>query len=62
MEGVRFGIYIGLFYFLVVSYGTYAMFPIPYKVALSTFLVGFAQSIILGIVAALTYKPKPAGS
>ncbi len=57
-EGVRFGIYIGLFYFLVVSYGNYIVFPIPYKATLYPFLCGFAQSIILGVVAALLYKPK----
>jgi hypothetical protein len=58
MEGVRFGIYIGLFYFLVVNYGNYVIFPLPYKATLYPFLCGFAQAIILGIVAALVYKPK----
>lgn len=58
MEGVRFGIYIGLFYNMVVSYQNYVFYPIPYKVVLPSFLLGMVQVIILGIIAALIYKPK----
>lgn len=57
-EGVRFGVYIGLFYHLVVSYGNYIIFPLPYKATVYPFLCGFAQALILGIVAALAYKPR----
>jgi len=60
LEGVRYGIYIGLFYSMVTSYTTYALFPMPYKFALTLFLTGLIQCIILGIVAALVYKPKSA--
>ncbi len=58
MEGVRFGIYIGLFFSMVVSYSSYVVYPIPYKVALQMFIWGLIQAVVLGIVAALVYKPK----
>ncbi|MCR4416444.1 MAG: hypothetical protein NUV92_01675 [Ignavibacteria bacterium] len=58
MEGIRFGIYIGLFFSMVVSYQSYVFYPLPYKVVLQMFLWGFVQSILCGIVAALVYKPK----
>lgn len=58
MEGVRFGIYIGLFFNMVVTYQQYVFYPIPYKMVLPSFLLGLVQVIILGIIAALLYKPK----
>lgn len=58
MEGVRFGIYIGLFFSMVVSYQAYAFYPLPYKVVLPMFLWGLVQCVLCGVVAALAYKPK----
>jgi hypothetical protein len=58
MEGVRFGIYMGLFVSLVYAYGAYAVYPIPYSLALQWFMYGFIQMIILGLIAAVIYKPK----
>ncbi len=60
MEGVRFGIYMGLFVSLVVAYQNYAVLPIPYSLAIKWFIYGFIQSVILGITAALVYKPAAA--
>ncbi len=60
MEGVRFGVYMGLFYSLVIAYQNYAVLPIPYSLALQWFAYGFIQLIILGITAALIYKPTAA--
>ena len=57
MEGVRFGIYMGIFAALVISYQNYVVLPIPYSLAFQWFAYGFIQSIILGIVAALIYSP-----
>jgi hypothetical protein len=57
MEGVRFGIYIGLFYMLVFAYQAYAVHPIPYSLALQWFIYGLIQCVLVGIVAALVYKP-----
>ena len=57
MEGLRFGLVIGLFLSVPAAYGTYMIIPIPYYLALEWFLYGTAQWIILGAVAAAVYKP-----
>ncbi|MCW9064695.1 MAG: hypothetical protein OQJ78_00230, partial [Ignavibacteriaceae bacterium] len=62
MEGVKFGIYVGLFYSFVWAYQSYWMYPMPYSLALQWFIFGLIQCIILGILAAMIYKPKPAES
>lgn len=58
MEGVRFGAVIGLFVGVVSSYDWYVILPIPYSLALKWFISGMVISIILGVVASLTYKPE----
>jgi hypothetical protein len=60
MEGIRFGLYIGLFWGLVSAYSNYVVIPIPYFLALQWFLSTLIVSIILGVAAALVYKPAPA--
>lgn len=60
MEGLRFGIYIGIFYMLVVSFQYYAMFPLEFGLVFQMFIYAFIQVLILGIVTALIYKPKVA--
>jgi hypothetical protein len=60
MEGLRYGLYIGLMVSLPMAYITYAVQPIPYSLALQWFIYGTLQNIIIGIVAALLYKPKAA--
>ena len=57
MEGVRFGLLMGLVFSIPAAYGTYLIIPIPYYLALEWFLYGMAQTLILGIVAAAIYKP-----
>jgi len=57
MEGLRFGLVIGLFVSIPMAYGTYMIIPIPYYLALEWFLYGTAQVILLGAVAAAFYKP-----
>ena len=56
MEGFRFGLIIGLFTSLPMGYGTYAVMPIPYELAFKWFLYGTAETIVLGIIAALIYR------
>ena len=56
-EGVRFGFLIGLFTSIPMAYGSYATLPIPYSLALRWFLYGTLATMILGIVAAVVYKP-----
>lgn len=58
MEGIRFGLYVGLMVSVPMAYITYATQPIPYSLALQWFIYGTLSNIIIGIVAALVYKPK----
>jgi len=62
MEGVRYGAYMGIFVSLVFSYQNYVVLPIPYSLALQWFIYGFVISVILGVIAALIYKPAVAES
>ena len=62
MEGVRYGAYMGIFVSLVFSYQNYVVLPIPYSLALQWFIYGFVISVILGVIAALIYKPAAAKS
>lgn len=57
MEGLRFGFYIGLFWSLVSSYQSYTFYLLPYSLAFQWFIYGMIISLLLGIVAALVYKP-----
>ena len=64
MEGVRYGTYIGIWMSIGMAYGTYAMIPIPYSLALQWFIYGVIQYIIAGVVLAQVYgmKSKEAGA
>jgi len=62
VEGIRYGAYIGIFVSLVLSYQNYVVFPIPYWLALQWFVYGFVISVILGVTAALIYRPVAAES
>jgi hypothetical protein len=57
MEGVRFGFIIGLIMVFTSSFGQYSMYPIPFSLAIQWFIYGMVEFIILGIVAAVIYKP-----
>jgi hypothetical protein len=61
-EGVRYGLYIGIWMSIGMAYGTYAMIAIPYSLALQWFIFGVIQYIIMGVVVAYIFgrKPKPA--
>ncbi len=58
MEGVRYGLVIGLLMTIVGSFNQYAVYPLPYELVLQWFLYGLVQFIIAGIVVSLIYKPK----
>lgn len=60
MEGVRFGAIIGVLMSIPMAYGMYAMLPVPYSLALQWFIYGLIETIVLGVVAAAVYRPKPA--
>lgn len=60
LEGVRYGIYIALFTFFVSSFEQFIIYPIPYMTVWYWIIVGLIQSVLLGIIAALIYRPKTA--
>ena len=62
MEGIKYGIYMGLFYSFVFAYQSYWMYPLPYSLTLQWFIFGLIQCVILGVLAAMIYKPKPSES
>lgn len=57
MEGVRYGLWIGLFVSIPMAYNSYATLAIPYKLAFQWWVYGTIQCIICGIVASWLYKP-----
>jgi hypothetical protein len=58
MEGIRFGLLIGVFFSLPMSLGTYSSMPIGFGLAAAWFIFGVITITIHGIIAALIYKPK----
>jgi len=60
MEGVRFGFYMGIFWSLASSLQSYAVMPLTFSIALQWFIFGMIEMLILGVVAALLYKPREA--
>jgi hypothetical protein len=59
-EGIRYGIYIGFFWIFVNAFNSFAIYPITYAITWYWIILGFIQTIIFGILAALIYKPKAA--
>ncbi len=59
-EGIRYGLYIGIWMSTGMAYGTYAMVAIPYSMALQWFLYGVIEYMIAGVVLALVFGKKPA--
>ncbi len=56
-EGLRYGLWIGLYVSIGMGFGSYAMYPIPFSMAIQWFVYCVIQLIICGIVTALIYKP-----
>lgn len=58
LEGLRYGIYIGLFISLPAAYYQFMVYPLPYYLTFQWFIYGLIQYVILGIITALIYKSK----
>lgn len=58
-EGVRFGFFTGLLMATPMAYASYAMYPVPYSLALQWFLYGMIEYILIGVVLALVYGNSP---
>lgn len=59
-EGIRYGLYTGIWLSTGMAYGTYAMVAIPYGLTLEWFFLGVLSYIVMGVVASLVYGRKPA--
>ena len=56
MEGVRYGIYITLFFNFVMAFLQFVLYAIPYSLVWYWIATGLVQNIILGLIAAASYK------
>jgi hypothetical protein len=54
-EGVRYGLYIGIWMSSGMAYGSYSMINIPYSLALQWFFYGLIEYVIYGIILAMVY-------
>lgn len=59
MEGIRYGLSIGIWMGMGMAYGTYAMIAIPYSMALTWFIGTIIQYILCGIAVALIFGKQP---
>lgn len=55
MEGVRYGLYIGIWMSVGMAYGSYAMIKIPYSLALQWFIYGVIEYVAYGVILAMVY-------
>lgn len=60
MEGVRFGLIIGGFWTIPSIYGQYMVYSLPYSLIIQWVLYDIVTLVIVGILAALIYKPAEA--
>ncbi|MEW5842696.1 MAG: hypothetical protein AB1775_05490 [Bacteroidota bacterium] len=60
MEGVRYGIYIGIFIQFMAAVAQHVVYPLPASLAVQWFIYGLIESVIFGVAAAMIYKPKTA--
>ena len=59
-EGIRYGLYTGIWLSIGMAYGTYGMVEVLYGLTLEWFVLGVLSYIVMGIVASLVYGKKPA--
>jgi hypothetical protein len=59
MEGIRYGLYIGIWMGMGYAYGTYAMIAIPYWMAATWFWTTILQYIIAGMITAAMFGKVP---
>jgi hypothetical protein len=61
VEGVRYGVLIGLLMAGPMAIDQYVIFPVPGDVAMIWLISGIASLTIAGAIFATIYKPEPAG-
>ncbi|HEX7046568.1 MAG TPA: hypothetical protein VF275_03215 [Gammaproteobacteria bacterium] len=57
MEGVRYGLLMGLFTSTPMAFDSFVMYPVSFNLALIWFVTGIVQWIIAGAIFASIYKP-----
>lgn len=57
-EGLRYGFYVGMMMSVGMAYGSYAMYPLPYSLAMSWFIYSMVEYLVAGTVVALVYGQK----
>jgi hypothetical protein len=58
IEGVKYGIYMGLLMATPMAYASYAMYPMPYSLAFQWFIYGIIEYVILGVLLAVVAGKK----
>lgn len=58
LEGVRYGLIIGIMMNGVGAFNQYVIYPVPLALAVQWFVYGMIEFIIAGVVAAAIYRPK----
>ena len=59
MEGIRYGLSMGLLLATPMAYASYAMYPMPYELALQWFIYGMLEYTAVGIILSFIYGSKP---
>lgn len=60
IEGIQYGFYVGMMIGVSFAYGSYAMLPIPYALALQWFLYTLIEFVIFGIILSLLFRKSQA--
>jgi len=58
LEGVRYGLIVGLMMNGVGAFNQYVLFPVPFVLAVKWFVFGMLEFILPGAVVAAIYRPK----
>ncbi len=58
LEGVRYGLIVGLMMNGVGAFNQYVLFPVPFVFAVKWFVFGMIEFILAGAVVAAIYRPK----
>ena len=56
MEGIRYGLLVGLLITVPMAFATYAVQPISLSLAMAWFVYGTVQIVVCGLAAALVYE------
>ena len=58
LEGIRYGLLMGVLLMVIGSLNQYVIYPVPFNIVVKWIIFGLIEFMIVGVVAALIYKPK----